>query len=84
MLELVSAGTLPFHNIDPILFEWGFVVIRWYSLAYIGGLMFAWWYLAKMGDEKKSPFTRAHIDDFVMWATFGVILGGASWLCIIL
>lgn len=76
MLELVSAGTLPFHNIDPILFEWGFVVIRWYSLAYIGGLMFAWWYLAKMGDEKKSPFTRAHIDDFVMWATFGVIFGG--------
>ena len=31
------------HNLDPILFNFGFLSIRWYSLAYIFGILIGWW-----------------------------------------
>jgi len=31
------------HNLDPVLFDFGFLVIRWYSLAYIFGILIGWW-----------------------------------------
>ena len=34
------------HNLDPVLFDFGFLVIRWYSLAYIFGILIGW-YLGK-------------------------------------
>lgn len=40
--------TLPFHNIDPVAFSIGPLPIRWYSLAYIGGLAIGWWYAAEL------------------------------------
>ncbi|MBY0421830.1 MAG: prolipoprotein diacylglyceryl transferase [Parvularculaceae bacterium] len=39
---------LPFHNIDPVAFSIGPLPIRWYSLAYIGGLTIGWWYAAEL------------------------------------
>ena len=30
------------HNLDPVLFNFGFVSIRWYSLAYIIGILVGW------------------------------------------
>ena len=31
------------HNLDPVLLDFGFLVIRWYSLAYIFGILIGWW-----------------------------------------
>ena len=31
------------HNLDPVLFDFGLIVIRWYSLAYIAGILIGWW-----------------------------------------
>lgn len=76
MLTHFLPGTLPYHNIDPILFEWGFIVIRWYSLAYLGGLMAAWYMLAQMADAQNAPFKRLQIDDFIIWGMLGIIIGG--------
>lgn len=67
---------LPYHNIDPEIFRIGPVVLRWYSLAYILGILLGWWYLAKLSMRKHAPYTRQDADDFVLWATFGIILGG--------
>ena len=36
------------HNLDPILFDFGFLVIRWYSLAYIFGILIGWWLAKKI------------------------------------
>ena len=33
---------LPFPNIDPIVFQIGPIIIRWYALAYITGLLLGW------------------------------------------
>ena len=72
---------LPFPNIDPVLLQLGPVAIRWYSLAYIGGIVLGWIYARRMvRDDRlwngKAPVTVAEIDDFILWATIGIILGG--------
>lgn len=72
---------LPFPNIDPILFQIGPVAIRWYSLAYIGGIVLGWLYARRMVRNGrlwggKAPVTEADLDDFILWATIGIIVGG--------
>ena len=68
---------LPYPNIDPVAIHLGPLAIRWYSLAYIGGIMFGWWIFA--AEHKKHPIpglTKKILDDMVMWAVGGIILGG--------
>ena len=36
------------HNFDPILVDFGIIQIRWYSLAYIFGILLGWWYGKKI------------------------------------
>jgi phosphatidylglycerol---prolipoprotein diacylglyceryl transferase len=67
---------IPFPAIDPILFAIGPFAIRWYALAYITGLVGAWYYLRAMVDQAPVVATRLDADDFLTWATLGVILGG--------
>ena len=67
---------IAFPEIDPIAFQLGFIAVRWYSLAYIFGLIGAWALARKMSRVGQSPFTVLKIDDFLVWATFGIIIGG--------
>ena len=75
-MSLLSIAVLEYHNIDPEIFRIGPVAIRWYSLSYIAGLIFMWWWLAKAARREGTPFTRLQVDDFVLWAFAGVFLGG--------
>ena len=63
-------------GLDPIIFEIGPFALRWYSLAYIGGIIVAWWYILRMLKAPGAPATPKHIDSFVTWITLGIILGG--------
>jgi phosphatidylglycerol:prolipoprotein diacylglycerol transferase len=63
-------------HLDPILLHWGFVTIRWYSLAYLAGILLGWWYLLKLVDRPGAPMARRHADDMVFYATLGIIIGG--------
>lgn len=72
---------LPFPTIDPIIFQIGPVAIRWYSLAYIGGIVLGWLYARRMVRNDRlwngnAPVTVADLDDFILWATIGIIVGG--------
>ena len=67
---------LPFPEIDPVAFQWGWLIIRWYSLAYIFGLLGAWGLARVMSKKSGSQWTVLKIDDFLLWATIGIILGG--------
>ena len=40
------------HNLDPVLFDFGFVAIRWYSLSYVAGILIGWW-LGKRSEERR-------------------------------
>ena len=50
--------------------------LRWYSLAYIGGILIGWALLRRMLREPDAPMSVAQADDFVTWATLGIIAGG--------
>lgn len=50
--------------------------IKWYSIAYITGIVVGWWYLIKLLSQPGAPMARRHADDLVFYATLGIILGG--------
>jgi phosphatidylglycerol:prolipoprotein diacylglycerol transferase len=54
--------------------------IRWYSLAYIIGIIAGWWYLLRLIAQPAAPMNRQQADDLVFYATLGVILRSAR-LC---
>ncbi len=62
-------------NFDPVIFSIGFVAIRWYSLAYILGIVFAF-LLLKNFNKKSKIMSEKALDDWLMWAVFGIIIGG--------
>jgi phosphatidylglycerol---prolipoprotein diacylglyceryl transferase len=68
------------HNLDPFLFDFGFIAIRWYSLAYITGILIGWW-LGKKIIVKKFQNGSQHInskefDDLVTYLIISIIIGG--------
>lgn len=73
---------IPFPEINPVLFQWGWFAVRWYSLAYIFGILGAWLMARKMSVYSKSTFTVLKIDDFLIWATIGIIVGGRLGYCL--
>ena len=67
---------LPFPDIDPIAVALGPLAIRWYSLAYIVGLVAAWRYCRRLAERPPNAIDPDQFDDFLLWATLGVVLGG--------
>jgi phosphatidylglycerol:prolipoprotein diacylglycerol transferase len=67
---------IPFPNIDPILVEIGPLAIRWYSLAYIAGLVIGWRYCRRLAARSPASIGPDAFDDFLLWATLGVVFGG--------
>jgi phosphatidylglycerol:prolipoprotein diacylglycerol transferase len=56
--------------------ELGFFTLRYYSLAYLIGVVFAWWHTSKMLKAPGAPMAQRHADDLLFYCTLGVILGG--------
>ena len=72
---------LPFPSFDPVLISFGPFAIRWYALAYIFGILFGWLYARALIRAETQwggppPLTVADYDDFIIWVTLGIILGG--------
>jgi len=67
---------LPFPAIDPVLIAIGPFAIRWYALAYIGGLLIGWRYMRALAAKAPVAAGPDDVDDFLVWATLGVVLGG--------
>ena len=67
------------HNFSPILFDLGFFSLRWYSLAYIIGIIFGWWYGKKIIIQKFFPIDteiNKKFDDLITYIIFAIIIGG--------
>jgi phosphatidylglycerol---prolipoprotein diacylglyceryl transferase len=72
------SGPIILPEISPFVFGLSYngFGLRWYALAYVVGILSAWWLIARMARESGAPMARRHLDDFVLWATLGVVLGG--------
>ena len=62
------------NNFDPVAFEVFSLEIRWYSLAYIFGIVLGWIYCKKK--LIKDPIVLDLFDDFITYLIIGIILGG--------
>ena len=74
---------IPFPAFDPVLVHLGPFAIRWYALAYIAGILLGWLYARALVRAEslwggKAPMTALDFDDFIVWVTLGIILGGRT------
>jgi phosphatidylglycerol:prolipoprotein diacylglycerol transferase len=69
---------LRFENLglSPIAVDLGFFTIKWYSLAYLVGILFAYWHLTRELRLPGAPMAQRHAEDLFFYATLGVIFGG--------
>ena len=75
--------TIAFPKIDPVAISIGPFDIRWYALAYISGIVIGWIYARALVRSEKlwggpAPIAPVQLDDFILWVTLGIILGGRT------
>ena len=75
--------TIDFPVFNPIAFSIGWFAIRWYALAYIGGIVLGWIYARSLVKNERlwggpAPITLEQLDDFILWVTIGIIVGGRT------
>ncbi|MEM0922199.1 MAG: prolipoprotein diacylglyceryl transferase [Pseudomonadota bacterium] len=85
-MHLLALAAIPFPEIDPALIRFELfgleVALRWYALAYIGGLLIGWWLMLRLmkrpslwpGD--RAPMTPEQPEEMLTWMVIGVVLGG--------
>jgi phosphatidylglycerol:prolipoprotein diacylglycerol transferase len=74
---------ITFPVFDPVAIALGPIAIRWYALAYIGGIVLGWIYARALIKSENlwggpAPISLAQMDDFILWVTIGIIVGGRS------
>ena len=72
---------IAFPVFDPVAISLGPIAIRWYALAYIGGIVLGWIYARALIKSERlwggpAPISPAQMDDFILWVTVGIIVGG--------
>ena len=75
--------TIAFPVFDPIAISIGPIAIRWYALAYIGGIVIGWIYARSLVKKERlwggpAPISLVQLDDFILWVTIGIIVGGRT------
>ena len=68
------------HNLDPVLVDFGLISIRWYSLAYIFGIILGWWLgkkiIKKFLRDVNFKFDLKEFDDFITYIIISIVIGG--------
>jgi phosphatidylglycerol:prolipoprotein diacylglycerol transferase len=76
---LVATATTPIQWVDLGLtrgIDLHFFTLRWYSLAYLAGIVLGYWHLTRMLRSPGAPMAQRHADALFFYCTLGVILGG--------
>ncbi len=67
---------LAYPNISPVIFELGPFALRWYSMAYLIGILAGWWLVSLRAKKYALPLTKQNLEDIAFYMTLGIILGG--------
>ena len=65
-----------FPSISPIVFSIGPFSLRWYALAYLTGIVSAWFLTKRNIKKYKLGISDEQLDDLVFFVTLGIIFGG--------
>ncbi|WP_419956691.1 prolipoprotein diacylglyceryl transferase [Novosphingobium rhizovicinum] len=79
ILSAAAAVHEPIHWVDLGLktgIDLGFFTLRYYSLAYLAGILLGYWHLTRMIKAPGAPLAQRHADDLFFYCTLGIILGG--------
>ncbi|VAW02464.1 Prolipoprotein diacylglyceryl transferase [hydrothermal vent metagenome] len=81
LIDIILANAAQFTRFEELglsknALDLGFFQLKWYSLGYLAGILLGYWYLTKLIAQPGSPMARRHADDFIFYATLGIILGG--------
>ena len=79
ILSAAAAAHEPIHWLDLGLkngIDLGFFRLRYYSLAYLAGIVLGYWHLSRMIRQPGAPMAQRHADDLFFYCTIGIILGG--------
>ena len=73
--------SIAYPQIDPIALKLGPVVVRWYGLSYVAGLLLGWLYIRHLVSTPRlwggtPPLNRDQTDSLLLWITAGVVVGG--------
>lgn len=75
-----AAASAPIHfsdlGLSRSVFSLGSFELRWYSLAYLAGIVFAYWHVSKQLKAPGAPMAQRHADDLFFYCTLGIIVGG--------
>lgn len=67
---------LAYPAVSPTIFSLGFFELRWYSLAYLVGILLGWWLASARNKKYKLGLSRQNLEDAAFYITLGIILGG--------
>ena len=75
---VAASGHVAFPDLglDPIIVQIGPFALRWYSMAYVAGIVIGYFYLLKLIERPGAPMARRHADDLVFYAALGIMIGG--------
>ena len=65
-----------YPSVDPVLFNFGVLKISWYSLSYIVGIIFGYYYVLKINKMRPLKLDKKIFDDSLSYIIIGIILGG--------
>lgn len=77
-----TLALMPFPDIGEVAFSIGPVDIRWYGISYVVSILLGWFYARKivstprLWNNDTPAMTLTDIDDFVLWAAIGIVVGG--------
>lgn len=63
-------------GLDPVLLQLGPLAIRWYSMAYLVGIVLGWRFLLRLTRDSDAPLAHDDVEELITWATIGIIAGG--------
>jgi len=70
------------HNFSPVLIDFGIFEVRWYSIAYILGIVLGWIHAIKIIKKTKNnnigfeEVKKSDFDDLIVYLVLGIVLGG--------
>lgn len=67
---------LEFPAVSPVMLAIGPLTIRWYSMAYLIGILAGWFLLKRNAEKNQLGLSSKDIEDLVFYLTLGIIIGG--------